>query len=103
MDRTAFRVNWDLCILCRGENKNDKLVSSVNCTRRDTNNLPKFTYVGQLPIQVPLYLDEGKGIKEMLRPHKASWHKSSFHLAQMQQCKADQCSKEEAYRGQSVL
>ena len=35
MDRTAFRVNWDLCILCQGENKNDKLVSSVNCTRRD--------------------------------------------------------------------
>ena len=36
MDRTPFRVNWDLCVLCQGENKNDKLVSSVNCTRRDS-------------------------------------------------------------------
>ena len=24
-DRTPFRVNWDLCALCPGENKNDKL------------------------------------------------------------------------------
>ena len=21
MDRTPFRVNWDLCVLCQGENK----------------------------------------------------------------------------------
>lgn len=34
-DRTPFSVNWDLCALCQGENKNDKLVSPVNCTRRD--------------------------------------------------------------------
>ena len=38
MDRTPFRVNWDLCVLCQGENKNDKLVSSVNSTRRDRVN-----------------------------------------------------------------
>ena len=87
-DRTPFRVNWDLCALCPGENKNDKLVSPVNFTRRDSgsgyitlaDNLPKFANVGQLPIQVPLsHLDEGKGIEETLRSHKASWHKSSFN------------------------
>ena len=36
MGRAPFRVNWDLCVLCQGENKNDKPVSSVNCTRRDS-------------------------------------------------------------------
>ena len=40
MDRTPFHGNWDLCALCQGESKNDKLVSSVNCTRghRPFNN-----------------------------------------------------------------
>ena len=80
-DRTPFRVNWDLCALCPGENKNVKLVSPVNFTRRDSgsgyitlaDNLPKFADVGQLPIQVPLsHLDEEKGIEETLRSHKAS-------------------------------
>ena len=61
-NRTPFRVNWYLCASCPGENKNDKLVSPVNFTRRDSgsgyitlaDNLPKFADVGQLPIQVPL-------------------------------------------------
>ena len=86
--RTPFRVNWDLCALCQGENKNDKLVSPVNSTGRDNgsgyktlaDNLPKFAEVGQLPIQVPLsHLDEGKGIEETLRYRQASWHKSCFN------------------------
>ena len=29
-DRAPFRVSWNLCALCQGENKNDKLVSPVN-------------------------------------------------------------------------
>lgn len=87
MDRTPFRVNWDLCVLCQGENKNDKLVSPVNSTGRDSrsgyktaDNLPQLAEVGQLPIQVPLsHLHEGKGIEETLRSHHAWWHKSRFN------------------------
>ena len=86
--RTPFHVNWDLCALCQGENVNDKLVSTVNSTGRDSrsgyktlaDNLPIFAEVGQLPIQVSLSdLDEGKGIEETLRYHQASWHKSCFN------------------------
>ena len=36
--RTPFRANWDLCALCQGENKNDKLVSPVNSTGRDSRS-----------------------------------------------------------------
>ena len=36
--RTPFRVNSDLCALCLGENKNDKLVSPVNSTGRDSRS-----------------------------------------------------------------
>ena len=88
-DRTPFRVNWDLCALCPGENKNDKLVSPVNCTRTDSgsghitlaDNLPKFAELANCrSIQVPLsHLDDGKGIEETLRSHKVSWHKSCFN------------------------
>ena len=87
-DRTPFRVNWGLYALCSGENINDKLVLPVNCTRTDSGSghitlavyLPKFADAGQLPIQVPLsHLDEGKGIEETPRSHKAPWHKSCFN------------------------
>ena len=88
MDRTRYCINWDLCALCQLENTNENLVSPVNDKRKDrgsgykslANNLPKFEELGQLPIQVPLsLLDEGRGIKETLTSHQASWHKSCFN------------------------
>ena len=88
MDRTPYRINWDLCALCQLENTNEKLVSPANDKRKDrgsgykslANNLPKFEEFGQLPIQVPLsVLDEGGGIEETPRSHQASWHKSCFN------------------------
>ena len=99
-----FSLRLCVCVVVFIHEKENWLWKSRNITIAD--NLPKFAYAGQLPIQVPLsymYFDEEKGIKEMLRSHKASWHKSSCHLAQMQHCKADQCSKEEAYSCQSVF
>ena len=88
MALSRYRINWDLCALCQMENANEKLVSPVNDKRKDrgtgykslADNLPKFAEVGQLPIRVTLsHLDEGRGIEETLRFHKASWHKSCFN------------------------
>ena len=84
MKRARYCINWDLCALCQLENANEKLVCLGNDKRKDhgsgykslANNLPKFKEFGQLPIEVPLFLlDEGGGIEETLRSHRALWHK----------------------------
>ena len=88
MDRKQHRINWAMCALCQLEQTNEKLVSPDNDKRKDrasgykslADHLPKFAEAGQLPIEVPLsYLDEGQGIEETLRFHRASWHKSCFN------------------------
>ena len=70
MDRTRTSMNWDLCALCQVDNIDEKLVCPVNNTKRSqiTDNLPKFR--GR---------KEGRGVKETLRTHQASWHKSCFN------------------------
>lgn len=93
------RNNWELCALCGTHKPNEKLVYPFNSKQKDCGSgysslaeiLPKFAEIGEVPIQVPLSgLDEGKGIEETLRSHRASWHKSCFNS----------CSNEKLIRAQ---
>lgn len=91
--------NWKLCALCEQDNTGEKLVCPFNNKRKDSGSgysslaeiLPKFEEIGELPIQVPLSsLDDGRGIEETLRSHRASWHKTCFN----------RCSNEKLIRAQ---
>ena len=84
----VYCINGDLCALCQLENTNEKLVCPANDKRKDrgsgykslANNLPKCEESGQLPITLPLSLqDKGRGMEETLSSHQTSWHKSCFN------------------------
>ena len=101
------RKNWELCALCGIDKPNEKLVCPFNSKRGDcgsgysslANILAKFSEIGEVPIQVSLSsLDEGKGVEETLKSHRASWHKSCFNrcsnekLIRAQKRKHEECS-----------
>ncbi|XP_046864330.1 uncharacterized protein LOC124458339 [Xenia sp. Carnegie-2017] len=81
-------LNWNLCALCQKDTK-----EKILCPEKASNtllagssyktiaeNLKEFEKLDSLPINIPLSsLDDGRGIENTLRNHRASWHKSCYN------------------------
>lgn len=80
----CLTTNWDLCVLCQ-EDTGEILTCPANSSRSTegagyktmAENLAAFDAINCLPETLKMSrLDEGEGVEETFRLHKAKWHDS---------------------------
>lgn len=78
-------MDWNLCIICQKEVKNENLSCPANSKRKDVGvgyssfvcALEEFRKLESLPVSIDVsLLDDGSGIEDTLSRNKAKWHKN---------------------------
>lgn len=85
---TARTFNWSLCIFCQTVTR-DKTICPGDSKKLDagsgyktlSDNVSGFQAIGAVPSSINLNLwDDGDGIEETCKRHKACWHKQCRSL-----------------------
>ena len=83
--RHLLIMDWNLCIICQKEVKNENLSCAANSKRKDVGvgyssfvcAIEEFRKLESLPVSIDVsLLDDGSGIEDTLSRNKAKWHKN---------------------------
>ena len=83
--RHLLIMDWNLCIICQKEVKNENLCCPANSKRKGVGvgyssfvcALEEFRKLESLPVSIDVsLLDDGSGIEDTLSRNKAKWHKN---------------------------
>ena len=82
--KSTASTDWTKCALCQ-KVTSEKLQCPTKSSRNDSGagyctlaeNIERFSELNHLPIEIDVArLDEGTGISDKLKQHRAMWHKS---------------------------
>ena len=116
--REEAKTDWNLCVICQAEGKNEKLQCPADSNRQPvgagyvtfSENIEYLAGLDELPADFnPNRLDEGDGVTSTLLLRRAKWHKScqvkfsSDKVKRAQKKKLSECDENETARKHTRL